>query len=139
MSRETLTDFITTYISGRKTAKLDAHDKEAEKKLAGVTAQDAAQTLTELNQKRAELESQYQVTEWLTNAASRAGQISLVTHALKFTHSDARGSSIFNAATGQQGACLSTATLNKPALDAVGNAAALDIAKLLQTEVGGIR
>ncbi len=137
MSRETLTDFITTYISGRKTVKLEAHDKDAEKKLAGVTAQDAAQTLTELNQKRAELESQYQVTEWLTNAASRAGQISLVTHALKFTHSDARGSSVFTSNSGQQNAYLSTSTLNKPALDAVGNAAALDIAKLLQTEVEG--
>lgn len=138
MLRETLTDFITSYIDGRKTAKLEAHDKEAEKKLAGITAQDeAGRVSVELSQKRAELESQYQITEWLTSAASRAGQINLVTHALKFTHSDARGSSVFSAGSAQQENYLSTATLNKPALDAVGNAAALDIAKLLQTEVDG--
>lgn len=34
MLRETLTDFITSYINGRKAAKLEAHDKEAEKRLA---------------------------------------------------------------------------------------------------------
>lgn len=138
MLRETLTDFITSYIDGRKTARLDAHDKEAAKKLADSAVQEEANTLRiELSQKRAELESQYQVAEWLTDASRRAGQISLVTHALKFTHSDARGSSIFNAATAQQAAYLSSDTLNKPALDAVGNAAALDVAKLLQTEVEG--
>lgn len=137
MLRETLTDFITSYINGRKAAKLEAHDKEAEKRLASSAAQDEAQVRIELNQKRAELEAQYQVAEWLTSAASRAGQINLVTHALKFTHSDARGSSIFSAGPSQPTNYLSTPSLNKPALDAVGNAAALDIAKLLQTEVEG--
>ncbi|MFG1173693.1 type I-F CRISPR-associated protein Csy1 [Erwiniaceae bacterium CAU 1747] len=138
MLRETLTDFITSYINGRRAAKLEAHDKEAEKKLAGITVHDElVLAQAELAQKRAELENQYRVTEWLSNAASRAGQISLVTHAAKFTHSDVRGSSIFSAASAPQGSYLSTATLAKPALDAVGNAAALDIAKLLQTEVEG--
>ena len=138
MLRETLTDFITSYINERKTAKLEAHDKDAEKKLAAIAAQDeVAQVNIELNQKRAELERQYQVAEWLTSAASRAGQINLVTHALKFTHSDARGSSIFSAGSAVPANYLSTPTLNKPALDAVGNAAALDVAKLLQTEVEG--
>lgn len=136
MLREKLTDFITSYIDGRKTLRLDVYDKEAAKKLAGITAQEEADRVRiELSQKRAELENQYQVAEWLTDASRRAGQISLVTHALKFTHSDARGSSIFSPATAQQAAYLSTNTLNKPALDAVGNAAALDVAKLLQTEV----
>lgn len=138
MLRETLTDFITSYINGRKTAKLEAYDKEAEKKRAGITAQDElARISAELSEKRTELENQYQVGEWLTSAASRAGQISLVTHAAKFTHSDARGSSVFANTSAQQETYLSTPALRKPALDAVGNAAALDIAKLLQTEVDG--
>lgn len=138
MLRETLADFITSYINERKMVKLDAYDKEADKKLASITEQDEADRVSiELSQRRAELENQYQVAEWLTHAASRAGQISLVTHALKFTHSDARGSSIFTASAAQRANYLSTATLNKPVLDAVGNAAALDVAKLLQTEVDG--
>ncbi|MTD27337.1 type I-F CRISPR-associated protein Csy1 [Erwinia sorbitola] len=139
MLRETLTDFITKYINGRKTAKLESFDKDAEKKLAAMAQEDeAAKARVDFNEKRAELESQYQIAEWLTNAASRARQISLVTHTLKFTHSDARGSSIFSAPSApQETMCLSSATLNNRALDAVGNAAALDVAKLLQTEVEG--
>ncbi|RLM16765.1 type I-F CRISPR-associated protein Csy1 [Gibbsiella quercinecans] len=84
------------------------------------------------------INDRYQVRAWLTDAASRAEQISLVTHALKFTHSDAKGSSVFSAAPVEESPeYLSTASLRQPAVDAVGNAAALDVAKLLQTEYGG--
>lgn len=138
MLRETLASFITSYIAARKTAKLEAFDKEIAKKLAALASEDEISVLRQqLQQQRAELEQKYQPQAWLSDAASRAGQIKLVTHAAKFTHSDVRGSSIFSSGSGQHEAYLSTAALQKPALDAVGNAAALDIARLLQSEVEG--
>ncbi|MCE1787461.1 type I-F CRISPR-associated protein Csy1, partial [Enterobacter hormaechei] len=69
---------------------------------------------------------------------SRVDQIRLVTHVLKFAHTDARGSSIFavqsKANVKEDIKYLSMAALDRPAIDAAGNAAALDIAKLLLTE-----
>ncbi|WP_409308071.1 type I-F CRISPR-associated protein Csy1 [Pectobacterium sp. B1J-3] len=137
MEENRLTQFIVSYISTRKQAKLDAFDKEAEKKRAALSGEALAAEELELAEKRREIEKKHEVRAWLTDAASRAGQISLVTHALKFTHSDAKGSSIFSAETVADSKTLSTATLAQPAIDAVGNAAALDVAKLLQTEHEG--
>jgi CRISPR-associated protein Csy1 len=59
-----------------------------------------------------------------------------VTHAAKFTHGDSKSSSIYSEAVAQEG-YLSTAALSGLEPDAVGNAAALDVAKLLQTRVNG--
>lgn len=138
MLQETLASFITDYINERKTAKLDVFEKDEKKQLSALSAHDdASSVMQKLHQQRAEIEKKFQLETWLTDAASRAGQISLVTHALKFTHSDARGSSVFSEHGASSAAYLSTAMLHKPTLDAVGNAAALDIAKLLQTEVHG--
>lgn len=139
MSKNTLSDFIVSYIAGRKQPKLEAFEKEAEKKLAALSdAEEIAAARQDIMQQRQQLESRYEVRNWLTDAASRAGQISLVTHAIKFTHSDAKGSSIFSVPQPDaQAQYLSGATLAAPAIDAVGNAAALDIAKLLQTEHEG--
>ncbi|WP_233960335.1 type I-F CRISPR-associated protein Csy1 [Pectobacterium versatile] len=137
MAENRLTQFIVSYVTNRKQAKLDAFDKEAEKKRATLSGEALAEEELELAEKRREIEQKHEVRAWLTDAASRAGQISLVTHALKFTHSDAKGSSIFSAETATDAKTLSTATLAQPAIDAVGNAAALDVAKLLQTEHEG--
>ncbi|WP_113626666.1 type I-F CRISPR-associated protein Csy1 [Pectobacterium peruviense] len=137
MEENKLAQFIVSYISTRKQAKLDAFDKEAEKKRAALSGEALAVAERELAQARQEIEQKHEACNWLTDAASRAGQISLVTHALKFTHSDAKGSSVFNAETVANAKTLSTATLAQPAIDAVGNAAALDVAKLLQTEHDG--
>lgn len=139
MQENGLAAFIVSYIESRKQPKLEAFDKEAEKKLAGLTAaEDIARVQQEIALQRQELAARYEVRNWLTDAASRAGQISLVTHALKYIHSDAKGSSVFNLPAAENNAIyLSSATLAKPAIDAVGNAAALDVAKLLQTEHNG--
>ena len=59
-----------------------------------------------------------------------------MTHAAKFTHGDSKSSSIYSEAVAQEG-YLSTAALSGLEPDAVGNAAALDVAKLLQTRVNG--
>ncbi|WP_350304443.1 type I-F CRISPR-associated protein Csy1 [Photorhabdus viridis] len=137
MNENGLSRFIIDYIESRKQSKLEAFDKEAEKKLAKlISVEDITLVKQELAEQRKELEKHYEVRNWLDDAANRAKQISLVTHALKFTHSDAKGSSIFaTSVSGKENIeYLSITTLNKPAIDAVGNAAALDVAKLLQTE-----
>ncbi|AZK64128.1 type I-F CRISPR-associated protein Csy1 [Pectobacterium versatile] len=137
MAENRLTQFIVSYVTNRKQAKLDAFDKEAEKKCAALSGEALAAEELELAEKRREIEQKHEVRAWLTNAASRAGQISLVTHALKYTHSDAKGSSIFSAEAAADARTLSTATLAQPAIDVVGNAAVLDVAGLLQTEHEG--
>ncbi|MCL2898996.1 type I-F CRISPR-associated protein Csy1 [Brenneria tiliae] len=126
MEEDGLSRFILDYIENRKRLRLEA----AEKKFADDEPALAAE--------RQEINDRYQSQAWLTDAASRAGQISLVTHALKFTHSDAKGSSVFSVQAQEESPeYLSTAALKQPAVDAVGNAAALDVAKLLQTEYQG--
>jgi CRISPR-associated protein Csy1 len=136
MSQKGLTNFIVEYIAGRRQAKLDAIDKDRVKRLAAAAESERTRLEGELLQQRRELELRYQTRVWLSDAASRAGQISLVTHAAKFTHGDSKSSSIFTRTTENDG-YLATSTLSKAAADAVGNAAALDVAKLLQTEVEG--
>ncbi|OCA54163.1 type I-F CRISPR-associated protein Csy1 [Photorhabdus namnaonensis] len=139
MNENGLSRFIVDYIESRKQSKLEAFDKEAEKKLAKLTSmEDITLAKQELAEKRKEWEEHYEVRNWLDDAVNRVDQIRLVTHVLKFTHTDARGSSIFavqsKANVKKDIKYLSTAALDKPAIDAAGNAAALDIAKLLLTE-----
>lgn len=135
MSDEGLISLITSYIENRKQAKLEDFDKEAKKRISALNdAEQIAVTELEIAQQRRELEQKFEIRHWLSDAAIRAKQINLVTHAIKFTHSDAKGSSVFLATTGADSPYLSTATLRHPAIDAVGNAAALDVAKLLQME-----
>ncbi|MCU6188813.1 type I-F CRISPR-associated protein Csy1 [Enterobacter bugandensis] len=128
MSVEALSVFIAEYIAGRRQTKLEAFDKEAAKRSDTDSATLAAE--------RRELELRYEPKAWLTDAAKRAGQINLVTHAAKFTHVDSKSSSIYSEAVALEG-YLSTAALSGLEPDAVGNAAALDVAKLLQTRVEG--
>ncbi|HHA1265574.1 TPA: type I-F CRISPR-associated protein Csy1 [Enterobacter bugandensis] len=128
MSVETLSAFIAEYIAGRRQTKLEAFDKEAAKRSDTDSATLAAE--------RRDLELRYEPRAWLTDAAKRAGQINLVTHAAKFTHGDSKSSSIYSEAVALEG-YLSTAALSGLEPDAVGNAAALDVAKLLQTRVNG--
>ncbi|RRO06960.1 type I-F CRISPR-associated protein Csy1 [Pectobacterium aquaticum] len=137
MEDNRLTPFIVSYINNRKQAKLDEFDKKTKKKLAALSGEALAVAELERAQARREIEQKYDVRNWLTDAASRAWQISLVTHALKYTHSDAKGSSIFSAEAVADAKTLSTATLAQPVIDVVGNAAVLDVAGLLQTEHEG--
>ncbi|MGS2873784.1 type I-F CRISPR-associated protein Csy1 [Enterobacter huaxiensis] len=128
MSVEALSAFIAEYIAGRRQTKLEAFDKGAAKR----SEEDSATLAAE----RRELELRYEPKAWLTDAARRAGQINLVTHAAKFTHGDSKSSSIFSEAVAQEG-YLSSAALSGLEPDAVGNAAVLDVAKLLQTRAEG--
>ena len=128
MSVEKLTAFIADYIVGRRQAKLETFEKEAAKRSDADSVTIAAE--------RRELEIKYEPEVWLTTAAKKASQISMVTHAAKFTHGDSKSSSIYSEATAQDG-YLSSSALKVLEPDAVTNAAALDVAKLLQTTVEG--
>ena len=103
MKEGDLVSFLSTYIAGRRQTKLEAFDKEAAKRSDTDSATLAAE--------RRELELRYEPKAWLTDAAKRAGQINLVTHAAKFTHGDSKSSSIYSEAVALEG-YLSTATLS---------------------------
>lgn len=89
---------------------------------------------------RAELVAQYQRDTWFQNAAKRVQHIQAVTHSLKPIHPDARGTNLYV----QPSALVPLAQLGSHALgtnitpDVVGNAASLDVYKLLKLEVAGV-
>jgi CRISPR-associated protein Csy1 len=89
----------------------------------------------------ADTASKYDYATWLADAARRVGQIQAVTHVLKATHPDARGSSLHIAPSRlSQRAEIGSHLLGEDyAEDVVGNAAALDVFKLLKLEVDGRR
>lgn len=142
-----LTKEIADYIKGRAEARLDKVDKEASKKGKSTKDNKDEESMTDtasaLAAKRREEEQRFEPKIWLTDAAQRAKQIQFVTHALKFTHTEAQGSS-FHAPGGPvpptgtpASSIISTASLKAMDLDVVGNAAVLDVAKLLLLEHGG--
>lgn len=136
-----MSEVILKYIRGRADARLDKLNKEADKQ-----RKDAASdtlVLAEIDEglaaRRAEELARFVPNAWLCDAANRARQISFATHPLKFTHTDAKGaSSVFAGPGDLHAALLSTASLSAPAIDVSGNAAALDVAQLLQLEHGGL-
>lgn len=88
---------------------------------------------------RSEVMASFAHDTWLTSAAKRVEQIQAVTHSLKPVHPDARGTNLY-----VEPATLPTLPeLGSHALgakfvgDVVGNAAALDVYKLLKLEVRG--
>ncbi len=85
--------------------------------------------------------SKYDYTAWLADAARRVGQIQAVTHVLKATHPDARGSSLHVAPDRlPERPEIGSHSLGQDfAEDVVGNAAALDVFKFLKLEVDGRR
>lgn len=80
-----------------------------------------------------------EINRWITKAAARANQIKFVTHAIKYTHSDAQGTSV-NVKNYKHVDCddsvfyITSFSLKNLKIDAVGNAAVLDVAKFLKIE-----
>jgi CRISPR-associated protein Csy1 len=85
--------------------------------------------------------AKYDYRTWLADAARRVAQIQAVTHVLKATHPDARGSSFHIVpATLPRHSEIGTHVLgDQYEDDIVGNAAALDVYKFLKLEVDGRR
>ncbi|PCK01704.1 MAG: type I-F CRISPR-associated protein Csy1 [Alteromonadaceae bacterium] len=133
---ETLTEAIADYILLRKNLKLEPLQKKRDKALAAAN-NEAAEAAAQLdyNQAAQPFEKTYAPQTWLTSAATRAWQISLATHTDKFIHSDAKSSTMLvSEYTEDDAPYLVTAKIPKKTLDAAGNAAVLDVAKLLQIE-----
>lgn len=109
-----LRSLIDGFIEGRLNAKLDAlKEPHPEQR----------QTLLE----------KYERGTWIANAARRALSIQLATYTLKPIHPDARGSSIYR----EQIVCDDTTLIGShvvlnPIADVVGDAASLDVYKLLK-------
>lgn len=110
---------ISAFIAERRDAKLKGLSDEA-----------AAQTA-----------AKYDYHEWLGDATRRVAQIQAVTHVLKATHPDARGTNLHvRPDTLPHHAEIGTHLLGGDfADDIVGNAAALDVYKFLKLEVDGRR
>lgn len=89
--------------------------------------------------KRPELIAQHARETWLADAARRVAQIQIVTHTLKPTHPDARGTNLFRAPHNlpSHREVGSHVLGHDFSSDVVGNAAALDIFKLLKLQVDG--
>lgn len=129
----TLTRNIGQYIADRKSAKREGLEKELEKEKATLTSIEDFDAFDEKRlEKTAKLEVDFNVENWLESAAKRAGQIKIATHAIKFTHTAAKGSNLLAQNAGGDPRYVDTFSIETPAIDAVGNAAALDVARLLQ-------
>lgn len=90
--------------------------------------------------KRSELMAQFQAAIWLADAARRVSQIQAVTHSLKPIHPDARGTNLYKipAELAHHAPLVGSHLLREHfASDVVGNAAALDVYKLLKLQVDG--
>ncbi|MDF0730250.1 type I-F CRISPR-associated protein Csy1 [Pseudomonas entomophila] len=81
--------------------------------------------------------AKYEYATWLADAARRVTQIQAVTHVLKATHPDARGSSLFIPPRSLPArAEIGSHSLDEHfATDIVGNAAALDVYKFLKVQI----
>lgn len=84
-----------------------------------------------------EVTARFQRETWLADAARRASQISLVTHALKYGHPDARGSNLYADKAHVPKGYVGTSSCAVIHEDVVGNAAALDVFKFLKLECEG--
>jgi CRISPR-associated protein Csy1 len=124
-----ISTLIQAYIEQRRQTKLDEIEKKKNVK-NGVSEIE----LATLNEQIQTAYQDFDIQTWLTSAAVRAKQISLATHAVKFTHGSAKGSNILALASNTDAPYLDSSAIVTPAVDAVGNAAALDVAKLLQLD-----
>lgn len=131
--KEGLTAKILEYIQTRSIDKLETLDKAIAKLKS--SGNEADQTkLEKLEEKRRDEQEKFKPVNWLTDAANRAKQIQLVTHALKYTHGDAKGTSIFyqnNEDSDSHKNYIGSHSVAKRTIDIVGNAAALDVGRLL--------
>ena len=130
---------MSRFARERLAPKLEDIDKKIARVLESGDSQERDK-LPGLEAKRDKLLEDYQLDDWLEGAARRGRQIQLVTHALKYTHQNAKGGGIF---------AKGSTMVKEPALigshlagtlqanDVVGNAAALDVYKFLKLEYEG--
>lgn len=127
-----LPERIRAYIADRKALKLEELEKQKKEREKLHSLEALSDFDAKIAEKQTKLVLDFTPANWLDNAAKRAGQISMATHALKFTHSAAKGSNFLSQSFATDHRYLDTDQLAHLAIDAVGNAAALDVATLLQ-------
>jgi CRISPR-associated protein Csy1 len=112
--KEEIKQLIQSFIDGRKAVKLEKLEDD--------------------DPKRDALMEQFTFENWIGDAAYRVGQLQVVTHALKATHPDAKGSSRYVEPAELPSVPLVGSHLLPDDFsgDVVGNAAALDVYKFLQ-------
>ncbi|WBA13605.1 type I-F CRISPR-associated protein Csy1 [Salinivibrio proteolyticus] len=134
-----LYDALLAYIEQRKQAKLEPLQKARDKALKAAASQEQeAIANADYAEKATPIEAKFEPIQWVTDAATRAKQISLATHCPKFVHSDARASSMLVTENDKsESRYLTSYSLTEKAIDAVGNAAALDVARFLKITVEG--
>jgi CRISPR-associated protein Csy1 len=132
VNQESLTTKILEYIQGRAIDKLEKLEKEIDK-LSQSTSDVDQQKVEALQQKLLNEKEKFEPRNWLTDAAKRAGQLQFVTHTIKHIHGDAKGSNVYARSTNEKGkqGVLCSQSISYPVIDICGNAAALDVGKLL--------
>lgn len=126
-----LSELIRSYITDREAVKLEKHDKETAS-IQGKLPDDEKPEFIAIQQTvRDEIQQSFKPANWLTDAAKRASQIQLATHAPKFTHGDAKSSSVNAAGIKGISDLVATHAIDTVTVDVTGNAAALDVANLL--------
>ncbi len=135
-----LSQKIADYIKFRLDGKLEKHDKASSTALekAANEGVDVAELRQAQETRRLDLMAQHKESVWLDDAASRAYQISLVTHAPKFSHGDSKASGFVAQIVSSSPGILGTHSIQNPFVDVIGNAAVLDVANLLLLEYEGV-
>lgn len=126
-----LSELVRSYIADRELVKLEKHDKETASKHAKLPDAEKPEFIANQHAVRDEIQQSFKPENWLTDAAKRASQIQLATHAPKFIHGDAKSSSVNAAGIKGIAGAVGTHAINKVTVDVTGNAAALDVANLL--------
>lgn len=108
---------ISDYVKERKELWLEPRLKKAE-------SEEEIATL------KKEAEERFSLTQWLQDAARRAGQLNMTSHPSKFSHPSAKSSSIIANNIQDQDGYLRSGNVDVP-LDVFGNAAAMDVYRLL--------
>lgn len=146
-----LSVLLADYVAGRAAkakleekdkVRIDDFDKDADKQRKAT--KDNKEQLAELEQAltaKRQILVRPLIANWLTEAAPLAKQLQMVTHAIKFTHTDipTKDSCSIYAPGGTtqpegmlNGQLFCTASLTSPMRDLVGNAAVLNVANFLQ-------
>lgn len=81
-----------------------------------------------------QIDREYAIVDWVANAASRAGQLSMVSHPGKFSHPDAKISPLLYQGTSSTDGFVRSGNVTVPT-DVLGNAAALDVYGFLSIQL----
>ena len=112
-----MTESIQTFLNERKELWLKDRVKKAEND-------------TEVAELQQQADDKFSLQEWLSDAAKRVSQLSMVSHPSKFSHPSAKTSSVIAQVKSAQDGYLRSGNVHYP-LDVFGNAAAMDVYKFL--------